>query len=113
MKIDGPAKRVTVYIGESDRWEHRSLYEAIVVLLRGEGCAGATVTKGVMGFGGASRIHTANIVRLSEDLPVIVTYVDTPERVQRVLPRIAEMVGGGLVVVEDVEVFHYSDGSTT
>lgn len=110
MDIEGPAKRVTIVVGESDKWEHRSLYEAIVELLRAEGCAGATVTKGVMGFGAASRIHTANILRLSEDLPMTVMFVDTPERVDQVLPKVQEMISGGLVVVEDVHVAHYSHG---
>lgn len=110
MHIEGAAKRVTLLIGESDRWEHRSLYEAIVEMLRSEGCAGATVLKGVMGFGGASRLHTANILRLSEDLPVMIVFVDTPERVAAVLPRIDAMVSGGIVIVEDVNVFRYSHG---
>ena len=107
MMIEGDAKRVTVYIGEADRWHHKPLHTAIVEMLRAEGCAGATVVKGVEGFGKASRIHTASVLRLSQDLPVIVTLVDTPERVERVLPKIDEMVGGGLVVVEDVHVRRY------
>lgn len=113
MHIEGPGKRVTVFIGESDRHEHRALYEAIVELLRSEGCAGATVTKGVMGFGAASRVHTANILRLSEDLPVSIVFVDTAERVDAVLPRIEEMLSGGLVVVDDVYVWRYSGGGTS
>jgi len=110
MHIEGPGKRVTVFIGESDRWEHGSLYEAIVELLRREGCAGATVFKGVMGFGGASRLHTANILRLSEDLPVMIVFADTPERVDAVLPKIDAMIAGGLVTVEEVTIFRYSHG---
>ena len=110
MRIEGPGKRVTVYVGESDRWEHRALYEAIVEMLRREGCAGATVVRGVEGFGKGSRIHTANILRLSEDLPVVITFVDTPQRVDAVLPRLDEMVSGGLVVVEDVHVHRYAGG---
>jgi len=88
---------------------HQALYTAIVQMLRREGAAGATVVKGVEGFGKNSRIHTASILRLSEDLPVILTFVDTPERVETVMPQIDEMVGGGLVVVEDVHVRKYSD----
>ena len=110
MQIDGPGKRVTVYIGESDHWEGRTLYEAIVELLRREGCAGATVFKGEMGFGKSSRIHTANILRLSEDLPVAVVFVDTPERVDAVLPKLDAMVSGGMIVVDDVHVHKYSHG---
>ena len=111
MQIEGDAKRVTIYMGESDRWHHQTLHTAIVEMLRREGCAGATVVKGVEGFGKNSRIHTANVLRLSEDLPVVLTFVDTPERVDAVMPMIDEMVGGGLVVVEDVHVRRYSDAS--
>ena len=112
MKIEGDAKRVTIFIGESDRWGHQSLYSAIVEMLRREGCAGATVTKGVEGFGKNSRLHTANILRLSEDLPVTVVFVDIAKRVEKVMPQIDEMVGGGLIIVEDVHVRKYasSDG---
>ncbi len=109
MKIDGPAKRVTVYIGESDRWHHEALHTAIVQMLRHEGCAGATVVKGIEGFGKNSRIHTASILRLSEDLPVVLTFVDSVECVEQVLPVLDEMVGGGMIVVEDVYVRVYAD----
>jgi uncharacterized protein len=111
VKIEGDAKRVTVFIGESDRWHHQALYTAIVQMLRREGAAGATVLKGVEGFGKNSRIHTASILRLSEDLPVILTFIDTPERVEAVMPQIDEMIGGGLVTVEDVHVRKYSDAN--
>lgn len=111
MNIEGDAKRVTIFIGESDRWEHRPLHTALVEMLRKQGCAGATVLKGVEGFGKNSRIHTASILRLSEDLPVMLVFVDTPERVEAVMPLVDEMVGGGLVVVEDVHVRKYSDAS--
>jgi PII-like signaling protein len=113
MHIEGPGKRVTVYVGESDRWEHGTLYEAIVRMLRAEGCAGATVTRGIMGFGKDSRIHTSSILVLSEDLPVTIVFVDTPERVDAVMPRIDAMLSGGLVIVEDVHIHRYSgtDGS--
>lgn len=109
MRIEGPGKRVTILIGESDRWHHQTLHTAIVEMLRREGCAGATVVKGIEGFGKSSRIHTTNVLRLSEDLPVAVVFVDSPERVERVMPMIDEMVGGGLVTVEDVHVIKYSD----
>lgn len=110
MHIEGPGKRVTIYLGESDKFGHKVLYEAIVELLRAEGCAGATVVKGAMGFGKASRIHTSSILRLSEDLPVMVIFADTAERVEAVMPRINEMLSGGLVIVEDVHIARYSDG---
>jgi len=108
MHIEGPGKRVTIYIGEADRWEHRTLYEAIVEVLRAEGCAGATVLRGVMGFGKSSRMHSANILRLSEDLPVVIVFVDTPERVDAVMPKLEQMITGGLVIVDDVHVQKYS-----
>jgi len=110
MRIEGEAKKVSIFVGESDRWQHKPLHTAIVEMLRREGCAGATVVKGVEGFGKSSRIHTASILRLSEDLPMVITFVDTPERVETVLPTIDEMVSGGLVLVEEVHVRRYSDG---
>ncbi len=108
MRIEGAAKRVTIYVGESDRVGRRPLFEVIVELLRQENCAGATVLRGIEGFGRASRIHAASILRLSEDLPVAIVWVDAPERVERVLPLIGEMVEGGLITVEDVEVLKYA-----
>ena len=99
----------TIHLGESDKFGHRVLYEAIVELLRAEGCAGATVVKGVMGFGKNSRIHTSSILRLSENLPVMVIFADTADRVDAVMPRIDEMLSGGLVIVEDVQIARYSE----
>ena len=110
MHIEGPGKRVTIHLGESDRHGHALLYEAIVNLLREQGCAGATVVKGTMGFGKASRIHTSSILRLSEDLPVMVIFADTAERVEAVMPLIEEMLSGGIVIVEDVQIARYSHG---
>lgn len=111
MRLEGDAKRVTIFIGESDRWHHKALYSALIEMLRREGCAGATAIRGIEGFGKNSRIHTANIMRLSEDLPVMITVVDSAARIDAVLPVIDEMVGGGLVIVEDVHVRTYSDAS--
>ncbi len=108
MHIEGDGVRVTIFIGESDTWHHKPLHTAIVEMLRAQGCAGATVVKGVEGFGKNSRIHTANILSLSEDLPVMIVFVDTPQRVDAVMPRIDEMMGGGLVLTEDVRVRRYS-----
>lgn len=107
MHIEGDAKRVTIYIGESDRWHGRPLHDAILELLRAQGCAGATVVRGVAGFGKASRIHTASILRLSQDLPVVIEWVDDPERVGSVLPMLDEMIEGGMVTIEDVHVLRY------
>jgi len=109
MHIQGDGVRVTIFVGESDVWHHQPLHVAILEMLRREGCAGATVIKGAAGFGKNSRIHTANILRLSEDLPMMIVFVDTAQRVETVLPHIDEMVGGGLVLVEDVQIRRYSD----
>lgn len=108
MEIIGKAQKVTIYIGESDRWEHQPLYTAILELLRRENCAGATVTRALAGFGAASRIHTASIVALSSDLPLIIEWVDNPVRVERVMPHLRVMVTEGLITVQDVEVVTYS-----
>jgi CBS domain-containing protein len=106
--MDGLGKRVTIYIGESDRWHHQAAYMAILELLRREGCAGATVERGVAGFGANSRIKTAMLLDLSVDLPIVVTWVDRPDRIDRLLPQVAEMVPAGLVTVEDIHVYQYS-----
>ncbi len=107
MKIEGEAKLVQVFIGESDQWHHQPLYEAIVHRCKQEGMAGVTVTRGIEGFGANSRIHTTHILRLSEDLPVKVEIVDIKERIERLLPILDEMVTEGLVTVQDVHVFKY------
>jgi CBS domain-containing protein len=101
-------KRLMIYIGESDIWHHQSLYAAILEFLKAEGCAGATVVRGIAGFGASSRIKTASIVRLSSDLPIVITLVDRADRIARVLPRLKEMVGGGLMTLEDVAVLKYT-----
>lgn len=106
-------KRVRVYVGESDQSHGRPLYMALLEMLRTEGCAGATVIRGIAGFGANSRIHTASVLRLSEDLPVVIDWIDTPERVERLLPRVVAEVGGGLVTVEDLMIAHYSHRKVT
>ncbi|MBU0609461.1 MAG: DUF190 domain-containing protein [Armatimonadetes bacterium] len=108
MEIVGQAKKVTIYIGESDRWQRKPLHAAILEMLKREGCAGATVTRALAGFGAHSRIHTASLVDLSADLPLIVEWVDNPARIERVMPRLREMVIEGLITVHDVEVVTYS-----
>jgi len=108
MEILGQAKKVTIYIGESDRWQRKPLHVAILEMLKREGCAGATVTRALTGFGAHSRIHTASLVDLSADLPLIVEWVDNPARVERVMPSLREMVIEGLITVHDVEVVTYS-----
>jgi len=108
MEIVGLAKKVTIYIGESDRWEGKPLHTAILELLKREDCAGATVTRALAGFGAHSRIHTASLVTLSSDLPLIVEWVDSPARIERIMPRLREMVLEGLITVNNVEVVTYS-----
>lgn len=107
MKLPSEAEILRVFIGESDKYKGRPLYEAIVEEARKSGLAGATVTKGVLGFGAHSRIHTAKILRLSEDLPMIVEIVDKPERVEAFLPELDRMVGEGLITIEKVRVVAY------
>jgi CBS domain-containing protein len=101
-------KRLMIYVGESDTWHHQSLYAAILEFLKSEGCAGATVVRGVAGFGASSRIKTAAILRLSIDLPIVITVVDRADRIARVMPRLKEMVGGGLMTLEDIAVLKYT-----
>jgi hypothetical protein len=107
MKIEGEGKLLRIFIGESDRWHGKPLYQAIVERVREEGLAGATVLRGIEGFGADSRLHTARILRLSEDLPVVVEIVDSAEQIERVLPVLDEMVGEGMVTLERVEVIAY------
>ncbi len=106
-----PAKRLTVYIGEGDRWQNLPLYEAVVLKAREPHLAGATVVRGPMGFGAASRIHTVKVLRLSEDLPLRIEIVDSAQKIDELLPHLKQMVKGGLVTVEDVGVVVYSPGS--
>jgi len=107
---DGQLLRI--FIGESDRWGGLPLYEAIVQEARKHGLAGATVFKGFEGFGAHSRIHTARILRLSEDLPIVVEIVDTEEKIQAFLPALDEMVKEGLATVEKATVLFYRAGET-
>ena len=107
MKIEGEGKLLRVFLGESDRWHGKPLYQAIVERVRKEGLAGATVLRGIEGFGADSRLHTARILRLSEDLPVVIEIVDSAEQIERILPVLDEMVGEGMVTVKRVEVIAY------
>ena len=107
MKIEGEARRVRVYIGESDHWHGKPLYTAIVERCREKGLAGATVLRGIEGYGAHSRIHTARILRLSEDLPIVVEIVDRAERIDELLPMLDEMVMEGLITVDTVHVLKY------
>jgi PII-like signaling protein len=110
MQLPEDALLLRIYIGESDRWQHQPLYEAIVLKARELHLAGATVLRGPMGFGAASRIHTAKILRLSMDLPMVIEIVDTEEKVKMLLPFLDETMGGGLVTLEKIKVIHYRHG---
>jgi PII-like signaling protein len=105
--LDGEQVLVRVFLGESDRWKHRPLPDALLERLRKQGFAGATVFRGVAGFGAHSVVHTANILRLSQDLPVVIEIVDTDAKVQELLPILDEMVPEGLVTMEKVRVLLY------
>ncbi|HXG94556.1 MAG TPA: DUF190 domain-containing protein [Blastocatellia bacterium] len=107
MKISEDGQLLRIFIGESDRWHGKPLYEAIILKAREMGIAGATMLRGLMGYGAASRIHTAKFLRLSEDLPVIVEIVDSAEKIALLLPVIDEMVEEGLVTLENIRVIHY------
>jgi len=107
MKLPTDAVLLRIFLGESDRWQHQPLYEAIVLKARELHLAGATVLRGPMGFGAASLIHTAKILRLSMDLPLVIEIVDTEENVNSFLPALDEMMGSGLVTLEKVKVIHY------
>jgi hypothetical protein len=107
MRLEGEGKLLRIFIGETDLWHHKPLYEAIVHKVREEGIAGATVTRGIEGFGASSHLHAARILRLSEDLPLVIEIVDTAEHIDRVWPVLDEMVTDGLVTVEDVHVVSY------
>lgn len=110
MHLPHDAVLLRIFLGESDRWEHKPLYEAIVLKAREAHLAGATVLRGPMGFGKASRLHTAKILRLSMDLPLVIEIVDSEEKVNAFLPVLDEMMGGGLVTLEKVKVLHYRHG---
>jgi PII-like signaling protein len=106
-KFEGERTLMRIHIGESDRWRGKPLHEAIVELLRKERFSGATVLRGVGGFGGSSVYHTDKLLRLSQDLPIVVEVVETTERIENILPRLDEMVEGGLITLEKVRVILY------
>ncbi len=107
MEIPHESVLLRVFIGESDRWEGRPLYEAIVLKARALHLAGATVLRGAMGFGKSSRLHTTKILRLSYDLPVVIEITDSEEKINGFLPVLDGMIGGGLVTLEKVRAIRY------
>jgi uncharacterized protein len=107
MPLHGPAQRVTIYIGSSDTWHGRNLALAIVEKCRSEGIAGATVCRGLMGFGKQSRVHKAHLLGLSDDLPERIEIIDRPDRIAQLLPIIEAMVDGGLIMLQDLRVLRY------
>jgi PII-like signaling protein len=116
MKIAGEGKLLRIFLGESDRHQGRPLYEAIVRKARERGLAGATVWRGIEGYGAASRIHTAKILRLSEDLPILIEIVDSEENIRAALPDFDAMMeaaaSGGLITLENAEIIKYTHGRT-
>jgi PII-like signaling protein len=107
QKFEGERTLMRIHIGESDKWHGKPLYEAIVELLRKEKFSGVTVLRGVAGYGGSSIYHTDKILRLSQDLPIILEVVESTERIEGILPRLDEMVEGGLITLEKVRVILY------
>jgi uncharacterized protein len=107
MKLEGPAVRLTIFVGEDDHWHHKPLYTEIVHRARAAGLAGATVLRGIEGYGASSRIHTSRILSLSDDLPLVVIIVDAESKVRAFLPQLDELVAEGLVIIDPVEVIRY------
>ncbi len=110
MELPVESELLRIFVGESDRWQGKPLFEAIVLEARAAGLAGATVTRGLMGFGARSRIHTTKVLRLSEDLPIIIEIADRAERIESFLPKLDSMIVEGLVTVEKVRVILYRHG---
>ena len=107
MKLEGAAMRLTVFVGESDQWHHHPVYTEIVHRAHAAGLAGASVLRGIEGFGASSHVHTTRILSLSEDLPVAVVIVDTAERIETFLPQLDELITEGLVILDPVTVIRY------
>jgi PII-like signaling protein len=106
-RFEGERTLMRIHIGESDKWHGKLLYEAIVELLRKEQFSGATVLRGVAGYGGSSVYHTDKVLRLSQDLPIVIELVESTERIEQILPQLDQMIGGGLVTLEKVRVILY------
>jgi PII-like signaling protein len=113
MHIEGQALLVRMYVGESDQWHGKPLYHAIVEFLRDKGIAGATVLRGIEGYGAKAHVHTTRILQLSQDLPLLIEVVDQEDRLRAVLPELDGMVADGLITLEHVEVVAYRAGRAT
>jgi PII-like signaling protein len=109
-RFEGERTLMRIHVGESDKWQGKLLYQAIVDMLRAESFSGVTVLRGVGGYGSTSAYHTDKILRLSQDLPIVLEVVEFTERIERILPRLDEMIGGGLVTLEKVRVILYRSG---
>ncbi|WP_214105424.1 DUF190 domain-containing protein [Acrocarpospora catenulata] len=113
MKLEGAALRLTVFVGETDVWHHKPLYHEIVHRAHAAGLAGASVFRGVEGYGASSHIHTTRILSLSEDLPMAIVIVDTAHRIRAFLPELDELISEGMVILDEVEVIRYVGRGTT
>lgn len=111
MRLSGPASRLTIYIGEDDRYKHRPLFTEIVHRAHTSGLAGASVFRGMEGFGASSRIHTTRILSLAGDLPIVIVIIDTDEKINAFLPELDDLVSEGMVVVDPVVVHRYAGRS--
>jgi PII-like signaling protein len=107
VKIEGPALRLTIFVGESDQWHHHPVYTEIVHRAHTAGLAGASVIRGIEGYGASSHVHTTRILSLSEDLPVAVIIIDAAQRVRDFLPQLDELITEGIVIIDPVEVIRY------
>jgi len=107
-RLEGEQILMRIFVAESDRWERRPLYKALIELFRREGFAGATALRGVAGFGATSVLHTDSLLCLSQDLPLVIEVVDTEDKVEAILPRLDEMLQGGMVTLEKARVIRYS-----
>jgi PII-like signaling protein len=107
VKIEGEGRRLRIFVGESDTWHGRPLYEAVVLRAREEGLAGATVVRGLEGYGASSHVHTTRLLELSSDLPIVIEIVDQADRIEGFLPALDEMVTEGLVTSEPVHIVLY------